>query len=166
MGRILGIDPGSRVTGYGVIEDERGELRPVDCGVVRLDGDAPASQRYVTIRTALADLIGRHRPDVAAVESLFFCRNASSAIKLAQVRGVVLLAVAEAGLPVYEYAPRRVKQAVVGRGSAAKEQVGEMVKVLLGLREVPQPADATDALAVAICHAQAAGSPRGGGERT
>jgi len=163
---ILGIDPGSRITGYGIIEEARGELRAVDCGVVRPDVGAPASERCLTIRNALAELIGRFRPDVVAVESLFFCRNASSAIKLAQVRGVVLLAAAEAGLAVYEYAPRRVKQAVVGRGGAAKEQVAEMVKVLLGLREAPEPADAADALAVAICHAQTAVSPLGGGERT
>lgn len=166
MTTILGVDPGSRITGYGVVEERQGELHAVDCGVVRPDADAPASERYLVIRNALAELIGRYRPDVVAVESLFFCRNASSAIKLAQVRGVVLLAAAEAGLPVYEYAPRRVKQAVVGRGGAAKEQVAEMVKALLGLREAPEPADAADALAVAICHAQAAGSPLVGGART
>jgi crossover junction endodeoxyribonuclease RuvC len=166
MGRILGVDPGSRVTGYGIVEEARGELRVVDCGVIRADAGAPVSERYLAIHDALAVLIGRHRPEVVAVESLFFCKNASSAIKLAQVRGVVLLAAAEAGLETYEYAPRRVKQAVVGRGSAAKVQVQEMVKVLLGLAEVPQPADAADALAVAICHAQAASSPLGGGGRT
>jgi crossover junction endodeoxyribonuclease RuvC len=166
MGTILGIDPGSRATGYGIIEHARGELQAIDCGVIRPDAGAPASARYLAIRDALAELIGRHRPDVMAVESLFFCRNASSAIKLAQVRGVVLLAAAEAGLEVYEYAPRRVKQAVVGRGAASKVQVQQMVKALLGLAEVPKPDDAADALAVAICHAQTAASPRGGGERT
>ena len=162
MSRILGVDPGSRVTGYGIVEDDRGELRALDCGVIRADPKAPASQRCLVIHEALGTLIGRHRPDVVAVESLFFCRSASSAIKLAQVRGVVLLAAAEAGLEIYEYAPRRVKQAVVGRGAATKEQVQQMITRLLGLAEVPQPADAADALAVAICHAQAAASPRGG----
>ncbi len=165
MGRILGIDPGSRVTGYGIVEEARGELRAVDCGVIRLDVAAPASQRYLAIHDGLEALIGRHRPDVMAVESLFFCKSASSAIKLAQVRGVVLLAAAQAGLEVYEYAPRRIKQAVVGRGAASKVQVQQMIKVLLGLPEAPQPEDAADALAVAICHAQAVGSARGG-ERT
>ncbi len=165
MGRILGIDPGSRVTGYGIVEEARGELRAVDCGVIRLDVAAPASQRYLAIHAGLEALIGRHRPDVMAVESLFFCKSASSAIKLAQVRGVVLLAAAQAGLEVYEYAPRRIKQAVVGRGAASKVQVQQMIKVLLGLPEAPQPEDAADALAVAICHAQAVGSVRGG-ERT
>lgn len=165
MAVILGVDPGSRVTGYGLVEETRGELRVIDCGAIRPDVEAPASQRCLAIHDGLATLIGRHRPDVAAVESLFFCKNAASAIKLAQVRGVVLLAAAEAGLDVYEYAPRRVKQAVVGRGAAAKVQVQEMVKVLLGLPEVPKPADAADALAVAICHAQTIGSARAG-ERT
>jgi crossover junction endodeoxyribonuclease RuvC len=166
VARILGVDPGSRVTGYGVVEETRGELRAVDCGVIRPDADAPASQRYRAIHDGLEELIGRHRPDVMAVESLFFCRSAASAIKLAQVRGVVLLAAAQAGLDVYEYAPRRIKQAVVGRGAASKEQVQQMIAALLGLAEAPQPADAADALAVAVCHAQAEASPRGGGERT
>lgn len=166
MGRILGVDPGSRVTGYGIVEANRGELRAVDCGVIRPDPETPASQRYRVIHDGLTTLIGRHRPEVMAVESLFFCKSASSAIKLAQVRGVVLLAAAEAGLEVYEYAPRRIKQAVVGRGAASKVQVQQMIKVLLGLAEVPRPADAADALAVAVCHAQAAGSARGGGART
>jgi len=166
LARILGVDPGSRITGYGIVDEVRGELRAVDYGVIRADAAAPASARYLAIRDALGELIGRHRPDVMAVESLFFCRNASSAIKLAQVRGVVLLAAAEAGLAVYEYAPRRIKQAVVGRGAASKVQVQQMVKALLGLAEVPTPDDAADALAVAICHAQTASSARGGGERT
>jgi crossover junction endodeoxyribonuclease RuvC len=166
VGTILGVDPGSRVTGYGIVEQVRGELRAVDCGVIRPDAAAPASERYLVIHDSLATLITQFHPDVVAVESLFFCKSASSAIKLAQVRGVVLLAAAEAGLEVYEYAPRRVKQAVVGRGSASKVQVQQMVKALLGLAEVPKPEDAADALAVAICHAQAANSPRGGGERT
>jgi len=166
LGKILGVDPGSRATGYGVVDEQNGELRVVDCGVIRADPETPASQRYLAIHDGLEALIGRHRPDVVAVESLFFCKSASSAIKLAQVRGVVLLAAAEAGLEVYEYAPRRVKQAVVGRGAASKEQVQQMTKALLGLPEVPKPADAADALAVAICHAQTATSPRGGGERT
>jgi crossover junction endodeoxyribonuclease RuvC len=165
VARILGVDPGSRATGYGVVEDRNGDLRVIDFGVIRPDVDAPASQRCRTIHEGLETLIGRHRPDVMAVESLFFCKSASSAIKLAQVRGVVLLAAAEAALEIYEYAPRRIKQAVVGRGGASKVQVQEMIKVLLGLDEVPA-ADAADALAVAICHAQAAGSPRGGGART
>jgi len=166
LARILGVDPGSRVTGYGIVDDDRDGVRVVDYGVVRPDPAAPASQRCLAIHESLEALIGRHRPAVVAVESLFFCKGASSAIKLAQVRGVVLLAAAEAGLEVYEYAPRRIKQAVVGHGGASKVQVQQMVKSLLGLSEVPKPADAADALATAICHAQAAGSPRGGGQQT
>ena len=158
MARILGVDPGSRLTGYGIVEDTRGEMRALDCGVIRPGPGAPASQRCLIIHDALETLIARHRPDVVAVESLFFCRSASSAIKLAQVRGVVLLAAAEAGLEIYEYAPRRVKQAVVGRGAATKEQVQQMIARLLGLAEAPRPADAADALAVALCHLQAAGA--------
>jgi crossover junction endodeoxyribonuclease RuvC len=161
LGRILGVDPGSRVTGYGIVEADRGEMRAVDYGVIRPEAEAPASERYRVIHDGLRTLIGRHRPDVMAVESLFFCRSASSAIKLAQVRGVVLLAAAEAGLEVFEYAPRRIKQAVVGHGAASKVQVQQMIKALLGLAEAPRPADAADALAVAICHAQA-GAARGG----
>lgn len=149
--RILGIDPGSRATGYGLVDAAAGRLVYVDCGVIAAT-DTVFAERLKRIFEALGDVIERHGPGEAAVERVFVSRNAESALKLGQARGAAICAAVRAGLPVAEYAATRIKQAVVGRGGADKRQVQHMVCAMLGLREVPR-SDAADALAVAVCHA-------------
>ena len=150
MPRILGIDPGSQITGYGIIDARGSRLDYIDSGCIRLQQqDMPARLRI--IYQSVAELVARHGPQEMAVERVFMHRNPDSALKLGQARGVAILAGVMAGLPVHEYAPRAIKQAVVGTGAAAKEQVQHMVCALLGLSKTPQ-ADAADALAVALCH--------------
>lgn len=151
MIRILGIDPGSRVTGYGVVDVQRHRVQHIVEGCIRL-GNASIETRLVTIFDTLSALIVEYRPDEAAIEKVFMSRNADSALKLGHARGVAMLAASKAGLGVTEYSPTTIKQAVVGRGHADKEQVQHMVRALLALERVPQ-ADAADALAAAICHA-------------
>jgi len=148
----LGIDPGTAIMGYGLVAEVGGELRPVDYGVLTTSSDVPLARRLQTLYDGLTDLIRRHRPTEAAVEELFFSRNVRTAIAVGQARGVALLAAANAGLPVAEYSPQQVKQAVAVYGRARKDQVQQMVRVLLRLEELPQPDDAADALALAICH--------------
>ncbi len=150
--RTLGIDPGTAITGYAVVEDDDAGLVLVTLGVVETPAKTPLPQRLQTIYTALRALIREHTPDAAAVEELFFSRNVTTAMSVGQARGVVLLALADAGLPTTEYTPLQVKQAVTGYGKADKHQVQEMVRVLLGLVDIPRPDDAADAAAVAICH--------------
>jgi crossover junction endodeoxyribonuclease RuvC len=154
MTRVLGIDPGSVVMGYAVIDFERGKLRYVASGCLRLATGA-LSRRLHCIYEEVSHLIREHEPAVAAVEEVFVSQNVASAIKLGHARGAAICAIAAAGLDVYEYAPTRIKQAVVGSGRADKTQVQQMVKVLLGLEGKLQ-SDAADALAVAICHAHGA----------
>ncbi len=150
MTRILGIDPGSRVTGYGVVDVRRGESVYVASGCIRTThADVPS--RLGEIYEGIASLIRDHSPDAVAIEQVFMARNASSALKLGQARGAALAAVVAVGLPVAEYAARRVKQAVTGTGGANKHQVQHMVCRLLKLSASPS-ADAADALAIAICH--------------
>lgn len=149
---ILGIDPGTAITGYGVLADERGDMRAIDYGVIRTASTEPLYLRLVKLYDALQDLINRHHPESVAVEELFFARNASSALSVGHARGVVLLAVAQSGAALFQYKPAEVKQAVTGYGNADKRQIQEMVKLLLGLETYPQPDDAADALAIAICH--------------
>jgi crossover junction endodeoxyribonuclease RuvC len=151
--RILGVDPGLRATGYGVVESRGRQLRWLGGGVVRSRRDDPVERRLVAIHDGIRDILARFRPDQVAVESLFHARNVSAALRLGHVRGVILLAAGSARLPLAEYSPLEVKQAVVGTGQAEKRQVQEMVRVLLGLEARPRPADLADALAVAICHA-------------
>ncbi len=153
--RILGIDPGLALVGYGVIERQGHRLIPVRYGCLRTDAQHSDGARLRHIYEATAALLADVRPDVVALEKLFWGRNVTTALSVGQARGVILLAVEQAGLPVYEYTPMQVKQAVVGYGKAVKGQVQEMVRVLLGLREVPKPDDAADALGVAIAHAHA-----------
>lgn len=154
--RILGIDPGSRITGYGVIRKEGNRLVHLDNGAIFTDSASDFPGRLQRIFTGISDIISRYAPDVVAVEDIFFANNVQSALKLGQARGAAIVAGVNAGLPVHEYTALQVKQAVVGHGRAAKEQVQQMVRVLLGLPEIAQ-ADASDALAVAICHANSAG---------
>ncbi len=153
---VLGIDPGTAITGYGLVWGESGDLRLVDYGVITTPSDKSQPQRLQEIYRQLTALIQERQPAEAAVEKLFFSRNVRTALSVGQARGVVLLAIANAGIAVHEYTPLEVKQAVVGYGRATKEQVQEMVKVLLGLDTVPQPDDAADAIAVAICHIHSA----------
>lgn len=150
--RLIGLDPGLRNTGWGVIETDGRALRHVADGTVHSDGDAPIATRLVQLYDAVLDLIERWRPEEAAVEETFVNRNPESTLKLGLARGVVLLAPAKAGLPVAEYAPKRVKKSVVGTGSASKEQVQAMIATLLPGASIAG-ADAADALAVAVCHA-------------
>jgi crossover junction endodeoxyribonuclease RuvC len=151
--RILGIDPGSYSTGYGVVEDSSGRLAEIESGALRPDRRKDFLHRLSEIHEALAALISRILPDEVAVENPFLSRNVRSALQLGQARAAALLPVARAGIPVFEYAPRQVKVAVVGHGNAEKEQVARMVTALLSLPAPPTPLDVTDALAVAICHA-------------
>jgi crossover junction endodeoxyribonuclease RuvC len=150
--RIIGVDPGSRVTGYGVIDADRGRLDFVACGVVKTTPDHPFAYRLNEIFEGLNEVIQLHRPVVAAIEEVFLASNPRSAIKLGHARGAAVIAVMQNGLTVHDYSPRAVKQAVAGYGQADKMQVQHMVRVLLGLTGKPS-ADAADALAVAICHA-------------
>ena len=150
--RILGIDPGSRITGYGIIVKEGNRLIHVDNGAVFTDSEKDFPLRLQKIYRELTAVIERYRPEVVAVENIFFAKNVQSALKLGQARGAAIVAGVNAGLPVYEYSALQVKQAVVGHGKSAKVQVQQMLKILLNLPEIAQE-DASDALAVAVCHA-------------
>ena len=155
--RIFGVDPGSRRTGYGCIETSGSRHRLIDCGALSAPADAPLPDRLHAVHGGLARLLAAHKPDVVALEDLFYARNARSALILGHVRGVAMLAAAEAGLPAAEYSPAEVKRAVVGYGRADKRQVQQMVALLLGMDAPPSPLDASDALAVAVCHAHSIG---------
>ncbi|MGI9101800.1 MAG: crossover junction endodeoxyribonuclease RuvC [Terriglobales bacterium] len=151
--RVLGIDCGGEYTGYGIVEqDPAGTLRHVVHGAIHLNPKRPLPERLNDIFTALRALIAEHRPDMVAIEDVFYAVNAKSALKLGQVRGVAMLAAASVGLEVAEYAPLSIKSAVVGYGKADKAQVQHMVTRLLKLDHVPESADAADALAISICH--------------
>jgi crossover junction endodeoxyribonuclease RuvC len=158
---VLGIDPGTAALGYGVVESKGGRLRAVDAGCLITKPDASLPARLLQIHALLDELIALHHPDLLAVERLFFSRNAQTAFAVGQARGVVLLAAAQAEVPVREATPNEVKLAVTGSGRADKEQVGRMVAVCLGLEEPPRPDDTADALAIAIW---AANAERTGGE--
>ena len=161
--RILGIDCGSLVTGYGVIEAEGRERRSVAYGAIQTVKAGELPERLRQVADGLEGVIERYRPDEAAIEDVFTKVNARSALVLAQVRGVAMLCVARAGLPVASYTPAQVKSSVVGYGNAGKGQVRHMVGVLLGLRETVSPLDVSDALAVAYCHANLRDAKQGGG---
>ena len=150
--RVLGIDPGTAITGYGVIEGEGDSLVVTTYGAVTTPANQPLAQRLQHIYRELRALITEWHPDSAAVEELFFSKNARTALSVGHARGVALLALTQAGLPIQEYKPAEVKQAVAGYGNAPKQQVQGMVQLLLNLDEMPRPDDAADALAVAICH--------------
>lgn len=154
---IIGIDPGTARLGFGVI-DEGSDQQPraVAYGVLSTESDEAMPQRLASLFDRLTELIETHRPEVLAVEQLFFARNVTTAITVGQARGIVLLAAARADVHVVEYSPSEVKHAVAGYGKASKTQMQEMVRIILGLAEVPEPDDAADALAIALCHAQTA----------
>ncbi|MBO6851436.1 MAG: crossover junction endodeoxyribonuclease RuvC [Marinobacter sp.] len=151
MAIILGVDPGSRITGYGIIRAEGRHIEYIDSGCIRM-GEKPMAERLQAIFHGLATLIGEYRPQEFAIEQVFMARNPDSALKLGQARGAAIVSAANSGLPVHEYSARQVKQAVVGNGGADKAQVQHMVQALLSLSRKPQ-ADAADALAIALCHA-------------
>ena len=155
--RILGIDPGTATTGFGVVEQQGNRFRAVEFGVIRTPAGQPLPERLERIFAGVNEIIERHRPQAAAVESRFFNVNVQTAFAVGQARGVILLACSQAGCTPFEYTPQQVKQAVVGYGKAEKHQVQEMVRVLLGLAEVPRPDDAADGLALALCHGQTRG---------
>jgi len=153
---VLGIDPGTAITGYGVVSAEDDHLTLVTCGVITTPSVQPLPERLRTIYQELSALIAQHRPQAVAVEEVLFGRNVRTAISVGHARGVALLAAAQAGLPIFTYTPTAVKQAVGGYGGANKRQIQEMVRMLLALPAVPQPDDAADAVAVAVCHIHSA----------
>lgn len=149
----IGIDPGTAITGYGLVqENEDGGLSVVDFGAILTSAEMPMPERLLELYRRLRDLVLLHHPQSGAVEKLFFQRNVRTALAVGQARGIALLALAEQGMPVAEYTPLEVKQAVAGYGGADKNQVQQMVRALLGLPDIPRPDDAADALAIAICH--------------
>jgi crossover junction endodeoxyribonuclease RuvC len=153
MTLALGIDPGTATTGYGLVDTEPdGSLVAVKYGVILTPKESTASARLVMIYDQLHELLDEYKPQLAAVEKLFFARNVTTALAVGQARGVVMLALEQAGLEVFEYTPKEVKNAVAGYGSAEKRQVQEMVRALLQLDSIPKPDDAADALAIAITH--------------
>ena len=153
MTLALGIDPGTATTGYGLVRlMPDGELVAVSFGIISTPKDATPSARLEMLYTDLRKIIKQHKPDTSAVEKLFFARNVTTGIAVGQARGVVLLALEQAGIEIFEYTPKEVKQAVAGYGSAEKRQVQEMVRALLQLDSIPKPDDAADALAIAITH--------------
>jgi crossover junction endodeoxyribonuclease RuvC len=155
--RIFGVDPGSQRTGYGCIETDGSRHRVIVCGVLTPPGRSAFPEKLVTLHRGLTDLLATHQPETLAIEDLFYAKNARSASQLGHVRGVLMLAAAQAGVPISEYSPTEVKRAVVGYGRAEKAQVQQLVTLLLGLDEVPSPLDVSDALAVAICHSHSLG---------
>lgn len=150
---ILGIDPGTRITGYGIIKVQNPVMQPLDFGCIRPPPHLNTAQRYLALFNAVEKLLDLYIPDAVSIETQFVYKNVQSAIKLGMARGVVLIAAARRGIPVFEYAPKKAKLAVVGHGGASKEQVQRMVQLLLKLSVLPEPEDAADALALAICHA-------------
>ncbi len=150
---VIGVDPGTAITGYGIVSQAPdGELEAVEYGVIRTEAGTPLPVRLRALHAELVQLIEHHQPAAGAVEQLFFQRNVKTAMSVGQARGAALLALAQADLPIAEYTPLEVKQAVTGYGGADKRQIQEMVRALLRLSELPRPDDAADALAVAICH--------------
>ena len=150
--RVLGIDPGSQTTGWGIVEGDGRKYSLIDFGSIRASSSLKFSTRLLRMCSGLEDVIAKHRPEACALEDAFLATNVKVSMKLGQVRGVVLLVAERAALEIHEYSPRLIKQTVVGYGNAEKHQVQEMVRLLLSLKTIPAPHDAADALAVAICH--------------
>ena len=156
--RILGIDPGYGITGFGLVDAQRGQFRLLRCGAITTPAGMDFSARLEIIYEDMKKLLEMARPDVVAIEELFFGQNVTTGIGVAQSRGVILLAIRQAGLEVYQYKPMQVKQAVVGYGNATKHQVQDMTRRLLRLQAMPKPDDAADAIAIALCHGRSATS--------
>ena len=156
--RILGIDPGYGITGFGLIDSNRGQNRLLQCGAITTPANTDFSWRLEIIYNDMVKLLQVAKPDAVAIEELFFGQNVTTGIGVAQARGVVLLAIRQAGVPVFSYKPMQVKQALVGYGNASKHQMMDMTKRLLHLNEMPKPDDAADAIAIALCHARSSTS--------
>ena len=156
--RILGIDPGYGITGFGLIEAQRGNSQLLKCGAITTPAGMDFSARLEIIYEDMRQLLEAAKPEAVAIEELFFGHNVTTAIGVAQSRGVILLAIRQAGIPVFQYKPMQVKQAVVGYGNATKHQVQDMTKRLLKLSAMPKPDDAADAIAIALCHARSSTS--------
>ena len=156
--RILGIDPGYGITGFGLVDAQRGQFQLLRCGAITTPAGMDFSARLEMIYEDVRQLLAVAKPDVVAIEELFFGQNVTTGIGVAQSRGVILLAIRQAGLEVYQYKPMQVKQAVVGYGNATKHQVQDMTKRLLHLQAMPKPDDAADAIAIALCHGRSATS--------
>ena len=152
--RILGIDPGTGILGFGVIDVDKGEPRLVDAGVIRTPVNEDDAVRLLTIYEELTEIIALNKPQVMSVEKLFFARNVTTAMTVSQARGVVLLTGMQAGMEIHEYTPMQIKQAITGYGKADKKQMQEMVRIILKLKAIPKPDDAADALAAAITYCQ------------
>lgn len=159
------MDPGTSATGYGLVARESGSFRLLECGVIRPTSSEPLARKLVEIHDGLREVLGRHDPDLVAIEGIFYGRNARTAAVLGHARGVAVLTAALGGLEVAEYSPSRIKNAVVGSGRASKEQVGYMVQKHLGLQEPPSPSDAADGCAAALCHLLVGTGPLAGGTR-
>lgn len=155
--RVIGIDPGVAIVGFGVVDYELSRLKPIQYGCITTEAHVEPALRLQQIFHTAKQLLERYRPDVMAVEKLFFNRNVTTALSVGQARGVLLLAAMECEVAIAEYTPLQVKQAIVGYGQAEKRQVQEMVRMFLKLKQIPKPDDAADALAIAICHAHSAG---------
>jgi crossover junction endodeoxyribonuclease RuvC len=154
---VVGVDPGTATTGYGFVQElPDGTLEAVDYGVILTDPDQPMPERLIELYAQLNSKLLLHHPSSGAVEKLFFQRNVTTAISVGQARGVILLAMGQSHIPVEEYSPMEIKQAVAGYGGAQKSQIQQMVRALLGLTDIPRPDDAADALAIAICHLHSA----------
>jgi len=151
--RILGIDPGIAIVGFGFVDKQGSKVVPVQYGCIQTEAHTPEEERLLQVYEGMKQLIDKYKPDAVALEKLFFNRNVTTAMTVSQARGVLVLAAVQSGLPVAEYTPMQVKQAIVGYGKAEKQQVQEMVRMFLKLQAVPKPDDVADALAVAICHA-------------
>lgn len=160
--RIIGIDPGYAIVGYGIVDYNSNHFSVVDYGAVTTKAHTPFDSRLSSIYDGLSQLISTYKPDAMSIEKLFFNTNTTTAIDVAQARGVIVLAASQGGLDIAEYTPLQVKQSVVGYGRAEKKQVQEMTRLMLNLKTVPKPDDTADALALAICHAHSAGSMLGG----
>ena len=156
--RILGIDPGYGITGFGLVEAQRNQFSLLRCGAITTPAGMDFSARLEIIYEDMKQLLEVSKPDAVAIEELFFGHNVTTAIGVAQSRGVILLAIRQAGLPVYQYKPMQVKQAVVGYGGATKHQVMDMTRRILNLSQMPKPDDAADAIAIALCHGRSATS--------
>ena len=150
--RILGIDPGTIAMGYGVVDSRDDEITLVDCGALSTTARSPIGERLSYLYNKLLELISRYQPDAVAIEQPFMAKNAKSALAIGKAQAVAILAATNKGITTYEYTPAQIKQRVANYGASSKEQIQEMVKLQLGLSQIPQPSDAADALAVALCH--------------
>lgn len=156
MERVLGIDPGTAIVGWGIVEGEGQDLRLLTYGVLRTPAHMPLAERVHSIYDGIRQLLDDYQPNAVGIEQLFFARNVTTALPVAHARGVMLLAVQQAGIPLREFTPMEIKQAVTGYGNADKHQMQQMVRLLLGLDTIPRPDDAADAVAVALCYHQTA----------